>query len=90
MNNNSNYIVIENYKDAYNEEEFLKLIKETDYFDKFDYIIGDYSYDKLRLKGFYKETSKDVNDINNIKNKEDYINNYCSYGCKYFVVEKTN
>lgn len=90
MNNNSNYKVIENYKDAYNEEEFLKLIKETDYFDKFDYIIGDYSYDKLRLKGFYKETSKDVNDINNIKNKEDYINNYCSYGCKYFVVEKTN
>lgn len=90
MNNNSNYKVIENYKDAYNEEEFLKLIKETDYFDKFDYIIGDYSYDKLRLKGFYKETSKDVNDINNIKNKEEYINNYCSYGCKYFVVEKTN
>lgn len=90
MNNNSNYKIIENYKDAYNEEDFLKLIKETDYFDKFDYIIGDYSYDKLRLKGFYKETSKDVNDINNIKNKEDYINNYCSYGCKYFVVEKTN
>lgn len=35
-------------------------IKEriTDYFLPFDYIFGDLSYNKIRLKGFYASSSK--------------------------------
>ena len=36
--------------DCYNQEEIEKLVLETDYFDNYDYILGDYAYEQLRLK----------------------------------------
>ena len=57
--NNNKYELIKNYKEAYDEEEFLS--KCTDYFYDYDYIVGDIAYGKLRLKGFYDEKSKKVN-----------------------------
>ena len=60
----------------------------TDYFDKFDYIFGDIAYDKLRLKGFCDSNNKDKTKINDIKFLEDYIENYCAYGCKWFLLKK--
>ena len=62
--------------------------KLTDYFDGYDYIFGDWSYGKLRLKGFMEE--KKSNKINNIKFIDDYIKKYCSYECKYFLLKKVN
>ena len=47
--------------------------KLTDYFDSYDYIFGDYAYEKVRLKGFYDSNNKNVNDINDIKKLDDYI-----------------
>ena len=44
--------------DCYNQEDIEKLVLETDYFDNYDYILGDYAYEKLRLKGFYESDSK--------------------------------
>ena len=32
----------------------------TDYFDSFDYVFGDFAGDKVRLKGFYESTNKNV------------------------------
>ena len=32
--------------------------KLTDYYDNFDYILGDYSYGKVRLKGFNEKENK--------------------------------
>ena len=60
----------------------------TDYFKPFDYIFGDYSYGKLRLKGFYNDKNKKATKINTLSYLDDYLKNYCSYGCKYFVLEK--
>ena len=84
--NNEKYEVIENYKDAFNEEEFLE--KCTDYFYPYDYIFGDIAYGKLRLKGFYDEKNKNVKEINNFKNKDNYLKEYCACDCKYFIVKK--
>ena len=84
--NNKEYEVIVNYKDAFNEEEFLS--KFTDYFYDYDYVVGDIAYSKLRLKGFYDEISKKVNKINNYKNLDEYLKKYCAVDCKYFVVKK--
>lgn len=68
----------------------LDLLKEkiTDYFYPYDYIFGDISYNKLRLKGFYSSDNKKANAINDIKYMDDYLKNYCSYGCKYFLIKK--
>lgn len=68
----------------------LEVVKEkaTEYFKDFDYIFGDYAYDKVRLKGFNDANNKKVNKINNIKNLNNYKKEYCSYGAKTFLLKK--
>ena len=80
------YEIIENEREAFNEEEFVHLF--TDYFYDFDYIIGDYAYSKLRLKGFYEDNNKKSKKINKISTKDEYIKVNCAYNCKYFVLKK--
>ncbi len=84
--NNSEYELIENCDDCFSLEDILD--KVTDYFDDFDYIFGDYAYDKVRLKGFYDSNNNKVKDINDISNLEDYRSNYCSFGSKTFLLKK--
>ncbi len=83
---NREYELERNYRDAFREDEFKE--KVTDYFDDFDYIFGDYSCDALRLKGFYDKNNKNVKKINSIERLEDYIKDYCSYECRYFLLKK--
>ena len=63
---NNNYELIKNYKDAFNYDEISNLY--TDYFYSYDYILGDYAYNKLRLKGFCKKENPIFNDINDLSN----------------------
>ncbi|MBQ9019331.1 MAG: YutD family protein [Bacilli bacterium] len=84
--NGVKYEIIRNDKDCFNKEEVEEKI--TDYFDPYDYIFGDYAYEKIRLKGYYESNNKNVNKINDIKNLDDYIKNYCSYGSKTFLLKK--
>ena len=60
----------------------------TEYFDPYDYILGDYSYGKLRLKGFYDDKNKKANAINKYSGIEKYIDEFCAYKCKYFIIKK--
>ena len=78
--------MVENDNDCINEEELAE--KLTDYFDDFDYIFGDYAYDKLRLKGYYDSKNKKANKINDIKTNKEYKEKYCSYGARTFLLKK--
>lgn len=60
----------------------------TEYYDNFDYIVGDWAYGKLRLKGFYNHNNKNVKQYNDFTKVDEYITNNCAYGCKYFILEK--
>lgn len=80
------YKVIKDYKDGLLNSNLEEIV--TDYYDNFDYIVGDWAYGKVRLKGFYNKEHKYVKSHNNIENVEDYIENNCAYGCKYFILEK--
>lgn len=84
--NGVNYEIIKDYNDAIVNDEIES--KLTDYFNDFDFIVGDWAYGKLRLKGFYNADSQKANNSNNIKNVDEYINSYCAYGCKYFILKK--
>ena len=53
--NDIEYELIENYMECFEMEEVSEKLNDPDYFNDFDYILGDYSYDKLRLKGFYNK-----------------------------------
>ena len=86
--NGKTYEILENIGNCLNTEELKEKI--TDYFDNFDYIFGDFSYDKVRLKGYNDSINKKANKINNIKGLEDYKKNYCSYGAKTFLLKKVS
>lgn len=86
---NQEYNLVENYRDCFDISEINEKLTDVDYFDEYDYILGDYAYDKLRLKGFYNKDNKNSKEINSYENVKKYIENYCSYGCKYFILEKT-
>lgn len=84
--NKVNYEIVRNDSDCLKKEELEERI--TDYFDDYDYIFGDYAYDKVRLKGYYDSNNKKAKRINDIKYMEDYIKNYCSFGAKIFLLKK--
>ena len=84
--NGVKYEIIKNDNDCINKQELSEKI--TDYFDPFDYIFGDYAYEKVRLKGYYDSNNKQASKINDIKYLDDYIENYCSYGAKTFLIKK--
>jgi len=84
--NNTNYELIKEYKNGFNEEDFLE--RCTEYFSEFDYIFGDYSYDVLRLKGFYDKNNKSAKAINSINILDNYIKDYCSHECRWFLLKK--
>ena len=73
---------------CFNKDEITEKLSATDYFNPFDYIFGDYAYEKVRLKGFYENTYKKAKDYNKIQYLEEYKKNYCSYGCKSFLLKK--
>ena len=80
------YEVIKNYRDALNVEDLTGKI--TDYFDNFDYILGDYAYGKVRLKGFNEKSNKNFKPINDYSKIDDYIKNNCDYDCRYFIIKR--
>lgn len=84
--NNQEYEVIKNYKDALDVEVIENKI--TDYFKDFDYILGDYAYGKVRLKGFNNKSNKNYKPINAYERIDEYIKNFCAYDCKHFILKR--
>lgn len=83
---NKEYELIKDEKEGFDLEELKS--KYTEYFYDYDYIVGDWAYGKLRLKGFYDSKNKKVNKINDYKTVSEYIKNNCAYNCKHFIVKK--
>ena len=83
---NTEYEIIENINDCLDKE--LLESKYTDYFEPFDYILGDYAYNKLRLKGFCDKSNSHFNKINDISLKDKYLKERCAYHCNYFLIKK--
>lgn len=84
--NGQKYVLQKDDNGIFNYEEMQEKI--TDYFNEYDYILGDMSYNKIRLKGFNNTNNKNFNKINDIKTLDNYLKDYCAYGCKYFILAK--
>ena len=65
------YEIIKNYKNGFDKDEFIS--KCTEYFYDFDYVVGDWAYDKLRLKGFYEDDNKKAKNFNKIGDLDRYL-----------------
>ena len=78
-------LVLEN-KSGWNAEAFRNRYSEV--LERYDYIVGDWGYEQLRLKGFFKDGSSKATKESGFSFVVDYINEYCNFGCAYFVLEK--
>ena len=84
--NDQEYELIKNYRDGFDLQETKANL--TDYFTDYDYILGDWAYGKLRLKGFCEQTNKLFKPLNDFKGVEKYIKDYCAYNCRHFILKK--
>ncbi|MCC3355768.1 YutD family protein [Bacillus sp. REN16] len=84
--NNSTYELVDEQKDGYNEEAFRA--RYSDILAKYDYIVGDWGYEQLRLKGFFDDKNQKASFDTKISTLSEYLYEYCNFGCAYFVLKK--
>lgn len=84
--NEQKFLVLKEENNALDVEAIA--LKLTDYFDPFDCVVGDWAYGKLRLKGFNYKENKNYKAINDASSVDEYIKNYCAYGCPYFILKR--
>ena len=80
------YEVIENVREGFKEEDFIA--RYSDILGKYDYIVGDWGYGQLRLKGFFDDKNSKATYDTKISTFEDYLYEYCNFGCAYFILKK--
>ncbi|HLR14646.1 MAG TPA: YutD family protein [Bacillota bacterium] len=82
----TNYELVENYRDGFQQEAVEE--RYSDILKKYDFVVGDWGYDQLRLKGFYHDHHGKATFDRKISTLEDYLYEYCNFGCSYFVLQK--
>lgn len=80
------YEVVVNYREGFDAEKLNERYNEV--LAKYDYIVADWGFEQLRLRGFYKATNKRANKDQLINTLQDYLYEYCNFGCAYFVLER--
>ncbi|WP_025730304.1 YutD family protein [Atopobacter phocae] len=63
-------------------------LRYADVLSKYDYIVGDWGFEQLRLRGFYEDRHPRATNDKNINLLEDYLTEYCNFGCSYFILKR--
>lgn len=80
------YELVHENRNGWNPEAFRNRFSEV--LERYDFIIGDWGYNQLRLKGFFSDNHQKANKDCTFSGISDYINEYCNFGCAYFILEK--
>lgn len=80
------YQVVLTHKQPFDRAAFA--MRYTEILEKYDYIVGDWGYEQLRLKGFYAPDNRHANKGQTIATLDDYLTEYCNFGCAYFVLQR--
>jgi len=80
------YSLVHEHKNGWNPEAFRERYSEV--LERFDYVVGDWGYNQLRLRGFYRDGHPRATKEFAISSFIDYINEYCNFGCAHFVLAK--
>jgi uncharacterized protein YutD len=83
---NHSFELIKDEKNGFNEEAFKARYSEI--LNKYDYIVGDWGYNQLRLKGFFDDQNQKASYDTKISTLDEYIFEYCNFGCAHFVLKK--
>lgn len=80
------YELIKDYRKGFEEIAFKE--RYTDILNKYDFIVGDWGYEQLRLKGFYDDQNPKATFDTKFSTFEDYLYEYCNFGCRFFIVKQ--
>ncbi|MCH4827711.1 MAG: YutD family protein [Planococcus sp. (in: firmicutes)] len=80
------YDILIDHREGFKEEAITTRYSEI--LSKYDYILGDWGYGQLRLKGFFEDTNHKATYDTKISTLQDYLYEYCNFGCAYFVIKK--
>jgi uncharacterized protein YutD len=80
------YEVLTDYREAFKEEAVQERYSEI--LNKYDYILGDWGYGQLRLKGFFDDKNQKATYDTKVSTLQDYLYEYCNFGCAYFILKK--
>ncbi|MGQ4668972.1 YutD family protein [Metabacillus halosaccharovorans] len=83
---NQFFELVKEEKNGFNEEAFKERYSEI--LNKYDFIVGDWGYNQLRLRGFFDDQNQKATYDTKISTLEEYIFEYCNFGCAYFVLKK--
>ena len=81
------YEIVEDYRDGFNIEALNE--RYNDIFERYDYIVGDWGHEKLRLKGFFKHSHKLATPDRDIDYLQEYLLEYCNFGCNISYWKET-
>ncbi|WP_054951360.1 YutD family protein [Numidum massiliense] len=82
------YELVIDYRNGWNQEAFKQRYSEI--LGKYDFIVGDWGYGQLRLKGFFADKNPKAKRDNRISQLEEYVHEYCNFGCAYFILRKVS
>lgn len=80
------YRIVKDHREAFDAERLGE--RYSDVLSRYDYIVGDWGYDQLRLRGFFSESNRKAAPEQRIDTLEDYLYEFCNFGCAYFVIER--
>lgn len=80
------YRLVYNHREGFDKEALSERFSEV--LSRYDYVVGDWGHDSLRLKGFFNQSHKKALPEQRIDTLEDYLYEFCNFGCKFFVLER--
>lgn len=80
------YKLVANHREGFNAEKLGE--RFSDVLARYDYIVGDWGYEQLRLKGFFEADDRKALPEQRIDTLEDYLYEFCNFGCAYFVIKR--
>lgn len=80
------YKLVADHREGFNAEKLGE--RFSDVLARYDYIVGDWGYEQLRLKGFFEADDRKALPEQRIDTLEDYLYEFCNFGCAYFVIKR--
>ncbi|NVY97187.1 YutD family protein [Lactobacillus sp. DCY120] len=84
--NNDSYLLVKDHAAGLDLKRLA--MRYNNVLKKYDYIVGDWGYGQLRLRGFYDDHRPQAKIDQKIGTLQDYLLEYCNFGCAYFVLER--
>jgi len=75
--------LVKNHREAFDLLKFQERYVDVA-FDRYTYLVGDMSSEKLRIKGF----NSDPKSPNGYKRIPDYLNESCNMNCAYYILKR--